>query len=367
MNTQIDKTQGLVCPECAGLVPVPEGAHIVECPYCHLYSLVQGERGIRRWQVNNAVTREQALETAKGHFNGINKARDLKRVAQIDDVFLVYLPYWHLKATVAGWRFGVIKKKDEKDEPVEAEVFEAMDWNDAALDVSEYGVHRVTIGKDQLAPFDSDLLHAQAMVFEPAESRTDAMKEAENHFLYRAREKKYISTTYFEKFHHLQPEFSIVYYPLWVIRYDYHGRHYPVIVDGVRDEILYGKAPGNVLYRAMRLVGGMMIGNFVLVNGTALMALFADGDDDGLAILLLPLIIGIGLIISGYRAFRYGEEVEHVEKGSRKARLAGDGGGLFGLGSLGGLGSLMGKDSSGGDLFKVGMDLLDEFSDTKRK
>ncbi len=360
MNTQIDKTQGLVCPQCAGVVPVPEGARIVECPYCQLQSLVQGERGIRRWQVNNAVTRTQAVDTAKGHFNGINKARDLKKVAKMDDVFLVYLPYWHLKATVAGWRFGVIEKDDNKTKPVETEVFEAMEWNDAALDVSEYGVHRVSIAKEQLAPFDDEFLHAQGMVFEPAESHTEAMSEAQSHFIYQARQKKNIDKTYFEKFHYLHPVFSIVYYPLWVIRYDYHGRHYPVIVDGVNNDILYGKAPGNVLYRAMRLVAGMMIGNFVLVNGLALMSLFADGDDNGLALLLLPLVIGFGLIISGYRAFRYGEEVVHTQKGSKKARMAGDsGGGMFAQ-----VGSLFGGNTKG--MMKMGMELLDEMSQSNR-
>lgn len=358
MNTQVDKTQGLVCPECAGLVPVPEGARIVECPYCQLQSLVQGERGVRRWQVNHNVNRDQALQTAKGHFNGINKARDLKKVAKMDDVFLVYLPYWHFKAMVAGWRFGVIEKKDSPDKPIETEVFESMAWNDAALDVTEYGVHQVSLSRDQLAPFDDEFLHAQAMVFEPAESRTDAMSEAQNHFIYRARQKKNIDKTYFEKFHYLQPDFSIVYYPLWVIRYDYHGRHYPVIVDGVNNDILYGKAPGNVLYRAMRLVTGMAIGNFILVNGTAMLAYVAggSGDDDSLGLLLLPIIIGFGLIISGYRAFRYGEEVEHTQKGSKKARMAGDSGG--GL-----LGSLFGGNSKG--MMKMGLELLDEISESK--
>ena len=357
MNTQVDKTQGLVCPECAGLVPVPEGARIVECPYCQLQSLVQGERGMRRWQVDHAITREQALETAKGHFNGINKARDLKKVAKIDDVFLVYLPYWHVKAMVAGWRFGVIKKDDET-KPVETEVFESMDWNDAALDVTEYGVHQVSIARDQLAPYDSDLLHARGMVFEPAESRTEAMSEAQSHFVYRARQKKRLDNTHFEKFHYLQPDFSIVYYPLWVIRYDYHGRHYPVIVDGVKNQILYGKAPGNVLYRAMRLVSGMAIGNFILVNGTAMLLYFGSGsDDDSLGLLLLPLIIGFGLIISGYRAFRYGEEVEHTQKGSKKARVAGDSDGGI-------LGSLFGGNTS--SMMKMGLEMLDEMSDSKR-
>jgi hypothetical protein len=42
----------------------------------------------------------------------------------------------------------------------------------------EFGVEAVTLSKEQLEPYDSDLLHAEAMVFEPSESRTEAMQEA---------------------------------------------------------------------------------------------------------------------------------------------------------------------------------------------
>ena len=40
-------------------MPVPEGVRVVECPYCQVRALVQGERGIRRWQVINRVERQR--------------------------------------------------------------------------------------------------------------------------------------------------------------------------------------------------------------------------------------------------------------------------------------------------------------------
>jgi hypothetical protein len=61
----------------------------------------------------------------------------------------------------------------------------------------------------------------------------------------------------------------------------------------------------------------------------------ANSDDgDGLAILLLPIVIGLGLIATGYRKFRYGEEVELLQKSARKALLGrrGSGEGLYSIG-----------------------------------
>ncbi|MFN2189679.1 MAG: hypothetical protein ACK2T3_13020, partial [Candidatus Promineifilaceae bacterium] len=147
------------------------------------------------------------------------------------------------------------------------------------------------------------------------------------HFVYRGREKKTLKQVFFDKFHILRKNFSLVYYPLWVGRYEYKKRSYQVVVDGVKGSVLYGKAPGNTFYRAAMLISGMAIGNFILVNGTIIVGrVFAESpDDDCLAILLAPIVIGLVLIIGGYRKFRYGEEVESVQKSARKARLAGSG------------------------------------------
>jgi hypothetical protein len=336
MATTKTSSSGLICPNCAGIVPVAEGVRIVTCPFCEMRSLVQGDRGVRRWQVSNQVQRPQAMEAVQGFFSGMNKARDLKRQAEIRELFLVYLPYWRVQAFVAGWMFGRVSSGKDSTKPVEVEVMEEMHWNDAAADVSEFGVHRVSIPKVDLDPYDAEHLHAEAMVFEPIESRSEALEEAKLHFVYRGRRKRSLKTTFFEKFHLLRRKLSLVYYPLWVARYQYRNRSYEVVVDGVKGHVLYGKAPGNILYRAAMLALGMAAGTFILVNGTIIAGLILanSGDDDSLLLILLPVGVGIGLIAAGYRKFRYGEEVESMQEEAKKAALSGDdeSGGWFSLG-----------------------------------
>jgi hypothetical protein len=309
-------------------------------------SLVQGDRGIGRWQVTNEIDRERALAAVRGSFSGMNKARDLKREAQISELFLAYLPYWHVKAFVAGWIFGRVKSGKDSTKPVEIEVMEDMNWVDAATDVSEFGVHQVSVAQKKLEPYDAESLHAEGMVFEPVESRSEALEEARLHFTHRARSKRSLKQKYFERFHLLRQRQTIVYYPLWVARYAYKNRSYQVVVDGVDGEVLYGKAPGNIFYRAIMLVAGMAAGTFILVNGTILAATVATASDDGesLGLLCLPIVIGLGLIALGYRRFRYGEEVETMQKGAKKADL--------------------GTRSSGG-LLSGGLKILEEFTDTE--
>ena len=124
-----ESSQGLICPNCAGVVPVAEGLRVVQCPYCNLHSLVQGERGVRRWQVARQVDRARAEEGIRGFLGGMRKARDLRRLATIDEMVLAYLPFWRVEATVAGWLFGRVRKDKDETKPDEHYVFESMNWN----------------------------------------------------------------------------------------------------------------------------------------------------------------------------------------------------------------------------------------------
>ncbi len=317
------QSKGLTCPACSSTVPVPEGARLVTCPSCQQRLFVQGDRGVRRWQLRRVITRDQAQQAMLGFFNGMNKAGDLRRKAEIKELFLVYLPFWRVLAYVAGWRLGRVRRDKDSTKPVEVEVLEEMQWNDAAVDVSEFGVNRVPIAGKNFEPFDQDRLSAEGMVFEAAESPTDAIAEADTYFQQTARSRKSLSTTYLEKFHMLRQRLSLVYYPLWVARYQYRNRSYQVVIDGVNNKVLYGKAPGNILYRAGALVVGMAVGNLLLVQGTVfalrVMSYSHSDNNDGWALLLVPPALGVLAVIRGYRSFRYGEEVEQIDRETRKA------------------------------------------------
>lgn len=355
----VDKSQGLICPNCSGVVPVAEGDRVVRCPYCGLHSLVQGERGVRRWQVARKLERAEAETAVRGFLGGMRKARDLRRTAEVKELLLVYLPFWRVEAVVAGWLLGRVKSGDDNTKPDEHSVFESMHWNDAAVDVSEFGVHRVLVSQRDLLPFDSQALHAEAMVFEPSEARSEALEEARSYFEHQSRRQASQESTYYQNIQLLRPDFSIVYYPVWLGRYAYRGRTYQVVIDAVSGRVMFGKAPGNTLYRAAALVGGLAAGNLVLVNGTILAGLaVSSSDDDGLGLLLLPIVLGIGLILLGYRAFRYGEEVQDRPKEFQKAMPA--------RGSAT-LSSLFGKQGDLSEMMETGLQVLEDLSKQSRR
>jgi hypothetical protein len=314
------------------MVTIPEGQALVRCPYCEQRSFVRGDRGLRRHQVHQNVDRQQAVKALQEFLSGHNAiAGDVAKNAQLNEAFVVYLPFWVVWAKVLGWIFGEEKVgsgDDARYEPREVQVAEEMNWTGAACDVGEFGVETLPLKTQRLEPFDPEELHARGMVFEPIGSRSDAQTSAKAAFHARVQSQAdldRISQTFIRLAHR---RFGLVYYPLWVLRYAYRGRAYQVVVDGASGETLYGKAPGSNLYRAAVLVGGMIAGSFLacdLSSGAFALALEMEGDGFFalMAIGLGLIATGFGLMFTSYRRFRYGEifEYQRYKKRSMSAEV----------------------------------------------
>lgn len=317
---QIEAAHGLACPQCGGMVPIPEGQVLVQCPYCSLRSLVRGDRGLYRYQVPLRITREQAFASLRAFLSGKRAiARDAARLGKLHESLVVFLPVWSIWGRIISWVFGekrVGSGDDRRYEPREVKHLQEMNWNGAACDVGEFGVQSVPLAGRPLDPFDPDLLHEQGMVFEPVGSTVAANAAAENNFHNRVRKAAgldRISDVFLRMLHR---RMGIVYYPIWVLRFLYNGRAYQVVIDGFSGETLYGKAPGSIAYRAIMLVAGMAAGAFLAIDASAILVYLginAEGDSAGGLLGAGVVVLGIGFAVmaAAYRSFRYGEEYEY--------------------------------------------------------
>ena len=261
---------GLSCPNCGGMVPIPEGQAIVDCPFCEQRSFVRGERGLRRYQVAQRIDRDKAQAGLRQFLTSHRAiAGDVSKKAELTEIFVAYLPFWAVWAKVLAWVFGekrVGSGDNKRYEPREVKIAQEMHWNGAACDVGEFGVDSLPLTFQQMEPFDPEELHARGMVFEPIDSQSDAQLAADKQFHAEIRDRANLDRVaqVFTRLVHRR--FGLVYYPLWVLRYLYRGRAFQVVVDGYTGEVLYGKAPGSNLYRAAVLVGGMIAGSFLSID-----------------------------------------------------------------------------------------------------
>jgi hypothetical protein len=318
--------QGLSCPNCGGIVPVPEGQLIVKCPYCDLRSMVRGERGLLRYQVPQQVDRENASASLKKFLSSsMAIAPAAKTEARLAEILMVYLPFWTIWERLAAWVFGEKKVGSGDDahyEPREVRILQDLTWNGAAADVGEFGVTRVPPVDQNLDPFDSEVMHARGMVFEPVGSFSDANQSATAHFeshVERSAHLDRIGQIFSRPFRRRN---ALVYHPLWVLRYLFRNRSFQVVVDGYTGKILYGKAPGNTLYRAAVLILGMAFGAFLSIDIPALILINSDSGDVIWPALLL-FAAGLGIMLAAYRKFRRGEQYEFRLNPPEQAGLTG--------------------------------------------
>jgi hypothetical protein len=316
MSESKDALHGLGCPRCGGMVPIPEGQAVVICPFCDLRSVVSGENGIYHYQVPCKVERESAVVAYQKFLKGsMAIAGDTSKKSQLTEVVLVHLPFWSAWGRGLGWTFGIerIREKDTtRKKPREVRVAKELNWTGAACDVGEFGVNRVELTGRPLEPLKVEALHRTGMVFEPVGSSEEALATALKLFEDQVRSESRLDEITQSFVRITRPFLGLVYYPLWVMRYIYKGRSFQVVVDGFSGEVLYGKAPGNVFYRAGVLVGGMALGSFLAVDVNALILSGSNSSDDNpLAIVVVCFLAGIGLMYVAFRKFRYGEHYEY--------------------------------------------------------
>jgi hypothetical protein len=310
--------KGLNCPRCGGMVPIPEGQDIVVCPFCDMRSVVRGESGVRRYQVPQRVDREQAEKAFRGFLGNWAIARSVPREAKITEALMVHLPFWATWGRVLAYVFGVeVHRNDKNTEriPKEIKVLQDMTSNGAACDVGEFGVTQINLEGRPLEPYSSEELHRSGMVFEPTNSSVEALEQSRAFFESQVRQKASLDEVSQSFVRIIHPRQGLVFYPLWVIRYTYRGRVFQVVVDGFSGEMLYGKAPGNVFYRAAALVGGMAAGSFVGIDVAYLLAAPSGNDSNSSGEAAL-VAFGAGLVIMflAFRTYRYGEHYEYRRK-----------------------------------------------------
>jgi hypothetical protein len=320
-----ESLHGLACPRCGGMLSIPEGQRIVRCPFCDMRSYVRGERGLRRYQVLQRTTKETAVQAFQRFLkSNWAIAGGAAREARLSEIFLVHLPFWMVWARIGAWAFGEEKVgsgNDTRYEPREVRIVQEMTWNGAACDVGEFGVTQVPPAEQDLHAFDPESLHSTGLVFEPVSSFGEAQQKAEQQFQAQVERRASLDRLAQLFVRSLQRRFALVYHPLWVLRYLYRGRAFQVVVDAYSGKVLYGKAPGNTIYRAGVLVLGMAFGALLAVDGPALVLSSLGDSNDGLGILAFAgilLLVGFGLMLAAYRAFRYGEVYEYRSSAPKK-------------------------------------------------
>lgn len=298
-------TLSMNCPACGGAVSVQEGTDIASCPYCSLLLSVEGDQGVSKIMLKNKLDASKAESTARNWMSGGLKARDLKAKAEVTECYPLYVPFWKLHARAAGWVCGYREERHDKRTeriPMEKIVLREFDWNGAACDIGDIGI-------EHLSNLDGEaLLHDEGSIptFEVTNSPTDAKSMGIEGIRRAAVSSAGVEHHTFVNMHVFPKGLTLLYYPIWIVRYKYAGRMYFVTLDGVTGKALSGRAPGDTLMRSLAITAGMFIGGFGTAAGLRFL-ISVSGDSAGFGL----VIIGASLAAAGlaFMFFRHGSEV----------------------------------------------------------
>lgn len=305
------KISGLSCANCAAPLEVAPGLRVLSCRYCDTPLRVTGPPGVRRYSVAPEVGAEDARRTAREWVSsGLNKEPRLKKEAEVGEAFLCFLPFFRVEADAVGYALGTEertrgsgKNRRKVEVDVEHEVEKHLDRTFPAVQVAEWGVQEIDLAGDHLVPFDGGVLERQGLVFPPTGSEIEIRDAALKSFKKEVDPRRRMKRVRFFWLETLRERLTIIYYPLWVVRYRFEDRAYQVLVDAEDGRVAYGKAPGNDLYRAASMVLAQMAAAFV-----ASTVLQMGVIDDWVPLVLLGLFC-VWILSLGWKRFRWGGEI----------------------------------------------------------
>jgi DNA-directed RNA polymerase subunit RPC12/RpoP len=299
---------GLNCPACGGAVEVQEGESVLNCKYCGSTLFIEGDQGIQTIAFKNNVTKESAIIASQGWWKTGLKARDLKRTGKMIEVYPIYIPFWSTTARVAGWVCGYEERRhsDSKGnthvERVPKEVMILNDYRYSAIacDPGDLGIRSLKNFSGDRSFADFEMIPT----FETTSSKDVAAKDAREKAEEWGREQARVPNVTFQRLYVIPHNMSIIYYPIWVVRYSYRNRMYMNTVDGVTGKVLSGRAPGDPLFQSG---GGLLLATFAGTNENS--AYFALGG----------FVIGGIILYATYRFFRHGSEIVEGDFSDKEA------------------------------------------------
>lgn len=294
------------CPNCGGDVSVDEGTKYLSCKYCSAVLSIEGDDGVSRITFRNRVNREQAIAEVRLWWKGGFKARDLRRRGEITECYPIYVPFWRLRARAAGWVCGyknVQRNKRTERVPLEKMVARDLDWTQVASDAGDIGIERLRNLEGEAVILDEGSIPT----FEATTSSTDALSAGMSQVRSEAVSYAGVPHVTFQQVNVIPRGLSLIFYPIWMVRYKYSDRMYFATVDGITGRVLSGRAPGDYLWRSITMAVGMAVGGVGI--GFSAWVGMATGSEDGCGLALF-LIAGCLAIAAGtFGFFRYGSEM----------------------------------------------------------
>jgi hypothetical protein len=262
------------------------------------------DEGVERKVVKDHITQGQAVDAVQRWWHSRLMARDLKNKGMIIECRLRYVPYWKIRAKIDGYVDGVV---DDSGETYVSKMREkktvkgSITWTKIAIDATDIGIDYLKRPDIEVQLYDERIGHLLYATFSKEDALSMCSVDIEKTIITVTRIEKVIA----KQVNVLPVDQLIIFYPLWIVKYDYAGITYPVTVDGVTGKILAGKAPGDPLLRKISLI--VSVASVIIMALFMIWALFYRSDACCPVMILEFICFVIAINASNY--YSYGSEI----------------------------------------------------------
>ena len=267
----VSETFGITCPECGGSLRIGEGEKSVRCGYCSSALSVTRPRGFRGYYLPARVTAGKARLEALHYLTRSTGGRIKARHASILDLRLVNVPFWRMTGTLAGWVCGEqvttrqvedtvpgphgsvrVHRTVEEREPYSKVILKRVEWSSPACSLRHLGLQGISLKARMLdwEEFDHGLKKTMDIAL-PLRSKEEAEKDGFRYLTGLAVPRG--SDVKAKRFRIFDSEFSIYYYPVYMMRYRHRDIIYSITVDGNDGRVIRGDFPETVRVDLSRL------------------------------------------------------------------------------------------------------------------
>lgn len=318
------------CPACKGAVGFTPSDRIITCSFCEAALLVEADNFIPEYYAVPSFDKEQARRSLQHFLMNSALPDGVLKNSRFKTAVLCYIPYHEVRSKRIGTIETEKRLSSYNSSSTRVSLFDSRDTAvvtgdihriEPAITVEDLGIDDTFVFEGlknnsiKLSQFDRVKVARTARIYQPS---IDAKK-----IMMQLNIKGFTAQTS-DDTEFVESRIRRIFYPVWRLQYEFSGRVYFAVIDGLNGKTLFAKAPQGDKQRVRWLVAGVSVSGFIF--GKLLKAMhFTDhltltlstGEDKTGAVGLgVMLIVFLGILLSivwfiVWNQFRYAGDIVH--------------------------------------------------------
>lgn len=267
MSTASSQLQGLRCVECGGRLRSTRDPQLHRCQHCERLQIQCDDAGVEAFAPAGRLGRRRSAAALREflHARGV-------RGHEVKSLRLRWLPFWQVEGRLVGWmRYRVAREAQPGEEFSQAglidlkeeSVARPVQLSMAACDARGMGLLGLAYRLEglRLRPLSLDALgpdeEACAVLMPASMALRRARDLSAAGLLPKGAQRAVVRHSL------IRSHLRLIYYPLWIVRYQVRGRELQLVLDGMSGRALAGAAPRLTRDHSPSWLGAAAISGFV--------------------------------------------------------------------------------------------------------